>query len=273
MFKHLKSLAIAAAVVALASPVAACAGTGDAKDYKESKAVVEEEKEPIFTGVLTLAVNTHYVLYGQDIWAGGSNTFNDILFNPSLEFTINLGGNFKLILGTWWDVNSQGADSNIGKYVQEIDLWAGISYTAGPVTFSVIYQEWMYGGISERIVDAKVAVDTFFAPYVLVHARVDGEGLKQGVVGVIGGSHSFDLGPVTFTIPLSAGFATDGFYGGGSGFAYVTTGLGVSAPVPFVPGDWTFGVAANYYHTNDSVIPTNEDDDFVALTSSLTLTF
>jgi hypothetical protein len=170
-------------------------------------------------------------------------------------------------------VNSQGADSNIGKYVQEIDLWAGLSYTAGPVTFTLLYQEWMYGGISERIVDFKIAFDTFLNPYILGHGRVDGEGLQQGVMGIVGVSHSFDLGPVTITIPASVGFATDGFYNGSSGFAYATTGIGASVPLSFLPGDWTFGVAANYYHTNDAVIPANVDDDFVALTSTLSLAF
>lgn len=232
---------------------------------------VEEKEEKVVSGTLALMVDTHFVSYGADVWASGTD-WDSALFHPSIELSLDLGSGFKFILGTWWDVNDK-ADSNIADAIQEVDVWAGLGYTVDKWSFTLLYQEWMYASQSERIVDFKVAYDTLFSPYILVHGRVDYELGDTGVVGVLGGSYGFEAGPVSFSIPASVAFMTDGFQGGDAGFGYASVGLTASIPVEFLPGDWTLSAGATYYHTDDSVIPNNPSDDFVTGTAGLTLTF
>jgi hypothetical protein len=159
---------------------------------------------------------------------------------------------------------NDNAVSSIGKDVQEVDVWAGLAYTAGKTTITLLYQEWMYAGASERIVDLKVGYDTFLKPTLTLHGRVEGNGgQKEGVVGVISGSYDFSGGPVNFSIPGAVAFATDGFQGGGAGFAYASVGFSGSLPLKGYFDGTTLTAGVTYYHTNDSVIPGNPDSDFV----------
>jgi hypothetical protein len=260
-----------ATAVLFAASLNTIAGETMAVTGKETEAV-EETEEKVVSGVLNLDLNTHFISYGQDVWAAGA-AWDDPLFNPSLELTIALGGNFNFILGTWWDVNDN-ADSSIGDAIQEIDVWAGFSYIAGPVTFKLLYQEWLFASDSERIVDFIVAVDTLLNPSLTVHGRVDGNGpQEEGVVFVLGIAEGFEAGPFTFNFPLNVAFATDEYHGGDAGFAYVSVGATASVPVPFLPGDWSAHAGVTYYHTDSGVIPTNPDEDFVTGNIGLTLAF
>ncbi|WP_166442729.1 hypothetical protein [Phragmitibacter flavus] len=253
------------AAAALLSP-AAFAGTMTSKTVEP---VAPVEEDPFVTGTLSFIADTHFISYGFDVWGGG-NDFDDVLFHPSLELVFNLGGGLSAIIGTWWDVNDK-AESSIGSNVQEIDVWAGLSYATGPVTFTLLYQEWIYAGDAERIVDFKVAFDHFLAPSILVHGRVDnGLGLDNGVVGVLGIAPSIEAGPVTISFPITAAAATEDFHGGDAGFAYASAG--VAASIPLVEHvNLSLGVTG--YYTNDSVIPTNPDDAFITGFAGIVVTF
>jgi len=257
-----KSCVLAAA--AMLSPVA-FAGSG--KMMEPVAPPVEED--PFVTGTLAFMVDTHFISYGLDVWGGGQD-WDDALFHPSLELVFNLGGGFSAILGTWWDVNDK-AESSIGGNVQEVDVWAGLSYATGDFTFTLLYQEWMYASDAERIVDFKVAYDHFLAPYLLVHGRVDnGLGLDNGVVGVLGMGPSIEAGPVTISFPVSVAFATEDFHGGDAGFAYVSAG--VSASIPIVE-HVSLSLGVTGYYTDDEVIPTNPEDTFLTGTAGIVITF
>lgn len=268
MLKKLSLAASAFAVAAMLSSSTAFAG------MKEVSAPVVEppaEEDPV-SGFLSLMANTHFISYGLDVWGAGME-WNDVLFNPAFGLDIALTDSLTFHVDTWWDVNDN-AESSIGDSIQEIDVNVGFIYTTGPVTLSLIYGEWMYANDSERVLDFKIAVDTFLQPYILVHGRVDaGPTPDEGVVGVFGGSYGFEAGPVSFSIPAAVAFATEDYFGGDGGFAYVTTGLSASVPVTFLPGEWSASAAVNYYHTQDSVYPTNPDSDFVTGTAGMTLTF
>lgn len=262
-------------IALLSSPLAAMAGTMMAPG-KESKEVVVEEKveKKVVSGTLSLDVNTHFISYGLDVWGAGTE-WRDCLFNPSLELTLALGGNFNFIIGTWWDV-TDNTDSSIGDSVDEVDVWGGFGYTAGPVSLTLLYQEWMYAGDSERIVDFTIGVDTFLHPSLTVHGRVDGIGSigqETGCAFVLGVEEGFDAGPVTFSFPVAVGFMTDNFQGGDGGFGYVSAGANASVPLPFLPGDWSAHAGVTYYHTNGDVIPSNPDEDFVTGNAGITLAF
>ena len=230
------------------------------------------EVDPV-SGTLNLTLDTHFVSYGQDVWAAGTD-WNDALFHPSFELAFDLGGGWKATLGTWWDVNDN-ASSNIGDAIQEIDVWAGIGYTTGKWSFGVAYQEWMYASQSERIVDFKVAyADGLINPSVMFHGRVDGaEPFDTGVATVLGVAPTAAAGPVTFSFPLQVAFDTDGFHGGDAGFSFASAGVGASVPLEFLPGKWALNAGVTYYHTNDDVIVTNPDSDFVTGSIGLGLTF
>jgi hypothetical protein len=222
------------------------------------------------SGTLSLTVDTHFISYGADTWGAGTS-WSDPLFHPQLEVGVAINENLKLILGSWWDVNDN-ATSSIGSSVQEVDLWAGFAYTMDKWTFTMLYQEWMFASDSERIVDFKVAYDTFLKPYVVVHGRVDGNGpQEEGVVGVLGGSYDFAAGPVNFAIPASIAFATDEYHGGDAGFAYASVGLTATYAFKGFFDGTSITAGVTYYHTNDEVIPNNPDEDFV--TGSIGLSF
>ena len=268
MLRKLSIAASAYALVAVLSSASAFAGT---KEVVAPPVEAPAKEDPV-SGFLTLAVDTHFMSYGSDVWAAG-NEWNDALFHPAFGLDIALGGGLSFHVDTWWDVNDN-ADSNIGDAIQEIDVNAGFNYTTGPVTLSLIYGEWMYASDSERVLDFKVALDVPFSPYILVHGRVDaGPTPDEGIVGVLGGSYGFEAGPVSFSIPLSVAFATDDYFGGDGGFAYVSTGVSASVPVPFLPGTWSYSAGVNYYYTESDVYPNNPDESVFTGTTGLTLTF
>jgi hypothetical protein len=224
------------------------------------------------SGTLSLTVNTHFISYGADVWGAGSK-FTDALFNPQLELTVQMTEQFKLIFGTWWDVNDN-TTSSIGGSVQEVDLWAGFAYTSGPLTYTLLYQEWMYANDSERIVDFKVAYDTFLKPTLTIHGRVDGiDAQEEGIVGVLSGSYDFAAGPVNFSIPGAIAFATDNFHGGDGGFAYASLGLQASYAFTGALEGMSVSAGVTCYHTEDGVIPGNPDSDFLTGNAGVSFSF
>ena len=229
--------------------------------------VVMEEPAPpsgtTFSGTLALDVNTHFISYGFDVWGAG-NKWNDALFNPSLSLNWDFGNNWSANLGTWWDVNDN-AISSIGENVQEVDVWAGIAYDAGFVEVGLTYQEWMYGGTSERIVDLALGFDLPLSPSLTIHGRVDpgASGGDNGVVPVLGIElPGLELGPVAMSFPVTCAFATDGFHGADGGFAYASAGVGASCPLIW---GWTLNAGVTYYYTNDSVIPNPDESIFTGM--------
>lgn len=225
---------------------------------------------PFVTGNLTLAYDTHFISYGQDVWAAG-NDWSDGLFHPSLELDFNIGGGWQIYLNTWFDVNDN-ALSSIGGDVQEVDVNVGVYYTKDKWKFQLGYGAWMYGDQIEHIVDGKVSYnDGVWNPFLMLHGRVaDDIGFDTGLVAQVGIAPSKAFGPVTLSLPITASFDTDNFHGGDSGFAYVSAGLGASVPL------WkqtTLNVGVTYYHTNDEVIPGNPDEDFVTGSAGITISF
>jgi hypothetical protein len=265
----MKQLKTSLAVLALAamSSLPAVAGTSP----KATVPVEPPPEAPFVTGTLSLMYNSHFVSYGQDIWAAG-NSLDDPLFNPSLELNFNLGGGWTAILGTWWDVNDN-AESSIANRIQEVDVWAGLAYTMDKWKFTLLYQAWMYASQTEHIVDFKIAYnDGFLNPFLLLHGRVgiDLPGFDEGLVTQLGIGPSKTWGSLTMTVPISVAADTDGFHAGGSGFSFASAGLSFSYALT---KNLSLGLGGTAYYTNDSVIPTNPDDFFVAVNAGFTIVF
>ncbi|TDU68211.1 hypothetical protein EI77_03328 [Prosthecobacter fusiformis] len=240
---------------------------------KAPEPIVEPEA-PFITGSLSLMVDTHFVSYGQDVWAAGQS-WQDPLFHPSIELNFNLGGGFSFILGSWWDVNDN-AVSDIGNRIQEVDVWAGISYAAGDWKFTLLYQDWMYSESTEQIVDFKISYTHFLNPYFLIHSRPDGGeflesvGFDDGIVAQVGIAPGCSMGPVSLSFPVAVSYDTKNFHGGQAGLGFASAG--VTASIPLTKAI-TASIGATYYYTNDLVIPGNPDEGFVMGSAGITVVF
>lgn len=230
-----------------------------------------EEAPKLVSGTLSVALDTHFISYGADVWGAGSK-FEDLLVHPNIEFTIAAAENLNLIVGTWMDINDNGG-GNIGtNKVQEVDVWGGIGTKVGDVAVTVLYQEWMYASQSERIVDLKLGFPGALAPSFTVHGRVDGEGMDTGAAFVAAISPSTTAGKVGISFPVNVAADTDGFHGGDAGFSYASAGASASLPLGGA-GSPSLGAGLTFFYTNDDVIPNNPDDTFLTGSVSLGLAF
>jgi len=257
-----KSTLALAAMIAL--PVLSWAGTA------EKATAAEPAAKPSITGNLSLNLDSHFVSFGNDTWGGGAG-FKHLLFHPSLELNKQVTNDFKLILGTWWDVNDRDV-SSIGNRVQEVDVWLGGSYTTGILTTTALYQHWMYLNKNEQAAELKFAVDTFLKPSLLIHERF-ATGYKEGTVVVLSAAYDFKAGPVSFSVPASVEYETKGYHGGTkAGIGYGSLGLTGSVPVDFVSKDATFSVGITGYTTNKDCI-TDAKKSFLTYTTGVSIPF
>lgn len=255
-------------LTALVAPSLLLTSTLQAGEMISAKEPVVEETAEVgsaVSGSLAFTANTHFISYGADVWGAGSS-WDDVLFNPSLELSWALPGDTSFILGTWWDVNDN-AVSNIGRTIQEIDVWAGLSKSFGAVEATLLYQQWYYASDTEQIIDLILGLDAPFSPSLTIHGRPEAgaSGGDEGIVTVLGAGYDFEAGPLSLSIPVAAAFATDGFHGGDGGFAYTSIGLQASYPLPIAVeyGEWSLDAGITFYYTDDSVIPNNPDDAFL----------
>lgn len=241
------------------------------------------DEGPKITGLLGADYTTHFISWGYDVWGAGNDFGEDSTFNPYAEIGIDFDA-FKLVAGTWWDVNSNTA-SAIGGNLQEVDIYFGVYIPVDKFTFGIVYQDWMYAGQVEKVFDFSVAYDDSellgafkMSPKFTAHklssggeiAGVSGSDKDSGwafVLNLAPGftmmeSESFD---VAISFPIAIGFGDGDFYED-SGFAYVSVGVAASIPLKFIPakyGAWTVGASLVYYHTDDATIPVNPDNDFL----------
>lgn len=263
-----KSTLALAAMVAL--PVLSWAGSA------EKAVAAEPAAKPSITGNLSLNVDSHFVSFGSDTWGPG----HQLLFHPSLELSKSITSDFKLILGTWWDVNDQAvphglANSQIGNRVQEVDVWFGGAYTTGILTTTALYQQWMYGNKNEQAVELKFAVDTFLKPSLLIHQQLP-TAYGADTIAVLGASYDLKAGPVSLSIPAAVSFESGGYMGGKSGVGFGSLGLTASVPVEFISKDATFSVGVTGYWTDPDVVTANQGANkakFMNLTTGINIPF
>lgn len=236
-------------------------------------------EDSLLSGSLSLDWNSHFVSYGADVWADGSSIKGGT-FNPSLELNWALTENFTAILGTWWDVNGK-VPSAIGGRLQEVDVWVGGAYAFGDFSVTALYQNWLYASGNEQIVDIILAYDCFLSPSLTIHNRVDpgASGGNNGTVLVAGIEQGFDLGPVSFAVPLNlAYFIDDDFHPGAtdSGLGYGSIGLNATYPLEFISdryGEWDLHGGVTYYVTDGGVIPGNVKGDFLTMNVGIGCSF
>ncbi|MCW1883840.1 hypothetical protein OKA04_03815 [Luteolibacter flavescens] len=280
MMKPVKSSAFTCALIASLLGTAASMA-GDAQTTTTT--ITTPAPESKFSGTLNLDLNSHFISYGNDVWADG-NSWDGGTFNPSLELTWALPGNFSAILGTWWDVNGKPAGTDpVGGNLQEVDVWGGLGYKIGDLSITALYQAWLYGEETEEIIDLKFAYDCFLSPSILIHNRIDAGfagvlGGNEGTIVVAGISHSIEAGPVTFSFPLNvAYFFEDDFHPASTddGLGYGSFGVTATYALDFLGedyGKWNLHGGVTYYVTDDDVIG-NPDDEFLTGTIGIGCAF
>lgn len=267
------------------------AGTALAGNETTTTAPMVAPEEDVISGILKLDFNSHFISYGNDVWADGSS-MGEPTFNPNLELYFALPFNLTATLGTWWDVNSKaGSDSAlIGGRIQEVDTYYGLSYTVDKFTVGATYQNWMYNGETENVLDIKFAYDCLLAPSLTIHNRLEVGGAgpagttpfsgDEGTILVLGLSHSVEAGPVTISFPFSlAYFLDDGFHGAGADDGLGYGSIGVAASLPLTPyigeayGDWSLNGGLTYYVTDSDVTVNNPEDSFLTASLGLAVAF
>jgi len=260
-YRSKSTLALAAL---LALPVVSWAGS------VEKATAAEPAAKPSITGNLSLNLDSHFVSFGNDTWAAGSG-FKQLLFHPSIELNKQVTNDFKLILGTWWDVNDQAA-SSMGNRIQEVDVWMGGAYTSGILTTTALYQHWMYNSKNEQAVELKFGLDTFLKPSLLIHERL-ATGYESGTVVVLSAAYDFKAGPVSVSVPAAIEYETKGYHGGTkAGIGYGSLGLTGSVPVDFISKDATFSVGVTGYTTNKDCI-NDPKKSFLTYTTGINIPF
>jgi len=279
--KHNIAALFAVALCGLAAvPATVKAGT-EVASGKESKAVVEEAKKSYISGDIGFTVTNDYVSRGilQTPEAG-------VKFQPYLDLYFKLYegtgfiNNVTFNLGFWSNLETDdhfypGKKTSVW---EEFDYMPGIAVTfAKNFTFTVSYFEFDSPNqtfSAARSINLNLAYnDTDLLgmwalhPHVTFLQEVDGHAgmnnaasaspvntAKCGQYYEVGIAPSFTFmkdskyAP-TLTLPVTAGFGSNGFYG--SGFGYASAGGTISVPLAFIPsgfGAWTASAGGTYYY-------------------------
>jgi len=274
-------------------PASVFAGTSVVSG-KESKAVVEETHQSAITGDLGVNLVSQYVSRGLVKENQG------VIAQPYVDLYFNLyeGDAFvnkvSLVLGVWSSLHSantqQGlAEGHPGRSTTsawyEFDYTPGIAVTfARNFTLTSSYFEFdsPNGAFDpQRSVNFRLdyndadALGAFaLHPHVTYLRELDGKtgtGDRRGNYYEAGIAPGLPVGPLTVTVPVTAGFGSNGFYATNQSFGFFSAGVNASVPLSFIPaayGTWTANAGATYYYLHGSLaaandIQSNDHNDFV----------
>ena len=275
-----KFCALAAGVIL---PSLSWAGTETAPADKKAKTVAEKSKESCITGDIGINVVSQYISRGVIYENQGA------ILQPyaDLYFKLYEGKGFlnkvQLNLGFWNSFHEEKTDAGIAGGGSTIDSWyefdftAGISFTfAKNWTFTPSYYTFLspadafatFQGLNLKLAYDDTDLLGAFAlhPYVQVLFELEnkaGTGADEGVYYEVGIAPNFPVGPVTVTVPITAGFGSNDFYGSlnestdqieNEWFGFVSAGANLSYKLSFIPkcyGSWTVSAGYTYYYLGD----------------------
>ncbi|MEZ7956151.1 MAG: hypothetical protein QMC23_00730 [Rubritalea sp.] len=226
------------------------------------KTIMEEVPSPSskLSGSISIDLNSHFMSYGADVWGAGSSATRSATLNPSISIDYALSESVTITSGFWLDANDNPAGSD--NKVQETDVWLGVSYASGIVTYSAVWQNWQYGGDSEQILDLAVSFDTFLSPSITLHKRLT-EGASGGFDGtfaVLGLEKSFDINDkLSLSIPFAIGFALDDFHTTETGYGYASLGLQGSYAIS---NSTSFNAGITLYDNDQDITNATADNYF-----------
>ena len=262
----IKNLTLGAgiAVAAILLPASLYAGT-------DSKAVVETTTKSAITGDLGVNFVSEYISRGamQENQGVIAQPYADLYF--SLYEGTGFVNKVTLNLGIWGSLHSNhpGNTSTTSAWY-EFDYTPGVSVTfAKNYTLTASYFEFDSPNDSfaaSRNLNFNLAYNDAdllgaFAlhPHVAYLRELDGIAAtgsgdsgnyyEVGIAPVLPA-----LGPVTVSIPVTAGFGSNHFYAENKTFGYISAGLAASVPLSFIPaqyGAWAFNAGATYVYLAD----------------------
>lgn len=272
----------------LSVPAISFAGTTG----KDMKAIVEKCKESCITGDLGINVVSQYVSRGVIF----ENQAAIIQPYADLYFRLYQGEGFinkvSLNLGIWNSFHSRHTDHGIASgggesstpAWYEFDFTAGVAVTfAKNFTFTPSYYTFLspndgfstFQGLNLALgYDTTDLIGFNLAPKVQVLFELEnkaGTGAEEGVYYEVGIAPAFPVGPVVISVPITAGFGSNDFYGSvdskgnihDEGFGYVSAGVNVAYTMKFIPecyGAWTVTVGYTYYRLGDGTSDFNTQE-------------
>ena len=267
----------------LSAPAISFAGTTG----KDMKAVIEKCKESCISGDLGINVVSQYVTRGVIFENQGAilQPFADIYFR--LYQGEGFLNKVSLNLGIWNSFHSKHTDAASGSTTPgwyESDFTAGLSFTfAKNFTFTPSYYTFLspndgfstFQGLNLALgYDTTDLIGFNLAPKVQVLFELEnkaGTGAEEGVYYEVGIAPAFPVGPVVISVPITAGFGSNDFYGSvdskgnihDEGFGYVSAGVNVAYAMKFIPecyGAWTVTAGYTYYRLGDGTSDFNTQE-------------
>jgi hypothetical protein len=258
------------ALAILTLPAVSSAGT--VSHGKEVKSVVEKAHESCISGSLGIDMVSQYIARGIPLEDQGA------ILQPyiNLAFRVYEGSGLltkmTVDLAFWNSFHSRGtrasANSTTEKWF-EADFVAGLSFFLGEnVVLSPYYRAYMSPndafetahdvGLRLAYNDDGILGGWTLSPYVLAQRDVEGTSGNGGSSGwyyEVGISPGHQFGPIALTIPIKAGFGSDGYYAGDESFGYVSAGVNLEYALAFIPeclGDWSVRGYGTYYRLGDA---------------------
>lgn len=263
---------------ALALPLTGFAGD---EPTPKDKTVIEKpvETQRFISGDLAVSGISQYISRGLVLNNQGviNQNYADLylaLYQSDTSFLSKV----QLNLGIWFDLDphsTQAGTATAGggttlPWFYEFDFTPGFSFTlAKIITISPSYYVFTSPASAFRTFEGlniNIGLDDtkFLGAFALhpsftylreLHNKA-GDGADQGNYFEVGITPSVPLGPVTVSLPVTAGFGTDQFYGNNDGFGFVTPGVQVAVPLKFIPsayGTYTFTTFYKFYYLGDDL--------------------
>jgi len=246
--------------------------------------LVEEAQKSAITGDIGFNITSQYIDRGMVRENQG------VIGQPYFDLYFNLyeGDGFlnrvSFVLGAWSSLHSaktqqglaEGRDSSSTPAWYEFDYSAGFAFTvAKNLTITPSYIEFNSPNDAfdtARAFNIRLDYDDSdllgaFAlhPHVTYLRELEnkvGTGSSKGNYYEVGLTPALPaFGPVTVTIPLTAGFGSNRFYATNQGFGYFSGGVNAAVALDFIPaayGTWTLNAGASYYYLNGSLSQAND---------------
>ncbi len=245
---------------------------------KESVPLVEQMEKSAITGDLGVNVVSQYVLRGLVYENQG------VIAQPYLDlyFSLYEGDGFinkvSLSAGFWSSLHSRHTDA---PPESTLPAWFEFDYTPGvAVTFAKNFTltssffgytspsdafNTFYGLNFQLNYDDTDLLGAFaLHPHITYLRELDGKagsGAAEGNYYEVGIAPVLPAcGPLTVTVPLTAGFGSHDFYAANTGFGYFSAGLNASLALNFIParyGSWALNAGATYYYLHGSLASYN----------------
>jgi hypothetical protein len=278
-----KFIVLTGSILGLSTPSWAGEDTATPKD----KNPVEQTKESCITGDIGFNIVSEYVSRGYVFENKG------FIIQPyaDLYFQLYKGDGFlnKVVLGaSIWDSfqsrHTQAGSVN-GSHASSVPFWYendfdfGIAFTflknwtITPSYYSFLspndaFPTFQGLNIATTYDDTdllgKFALHPHFTYLRELENKAGGSSSKEGnyfEVGVAPAAPA--VGPVTFSLPVTAGFGSSDFYNKNAGFGYFSVGLNAAVALKFVPaclGTWTANAAVTYYYLGHGLYDYNSPD-------------